>query len=94
MGKKTYDISGEVTEFDPPTHMGMRHSGGPFAMEEWLDLKSGEGGTTMTQTVTLRPENRLLRVLFAVVGPVMGLFMKGQLKKELRALKGHVEEGQ
>ncbi len=92
MGKKTYDISGEVTEFDPPSHMAMRHTGGPFAMEEWFDLESGGSGTTMTRAVSLRPENRLLRVVFTVAGPIMVLFMKGQLNKELRALKSHVEQ--
>lgn len=91
MGRRLYDISGEVTEFAPPSHMALRHKGGPFAMQEWFDIKAANAGAMMTHKVSLVPENGALRALFTLAGPVLRLAMKGQMNKELRALKQHVE---
>ena len=85
---KTYDIKGTVTAFDPQSHLAMRMADGPFPFQEFFDLESAGEGTKMKHTIEVRPDNPLLRIVFSVFGPLM---VRGQMKKEARVLKQHLE---
>ena len=91
MGGRTYDISGSVTAFQPSSRLGLKMVGGPMPMDEVIDLASSGGGTRVTFTVDVRPKNPVLGILFIPFSPLLGIMIKRQAQKEVRALKEHLE---
>ena len=50
-GNRTHDITYEVTAFDPPLHIAMKSTSGPFPFEGTLTLEKWGDGTKVTNTI-------------------------------------------
>ena len=83
----------EVHSFDPPTSFGTRSTEGPFAYEGTLVLTEADGDTTVSNTMEVGSDSWMTSVMFAVLGPLTRRMMRGQLRKELKALEEELEAG-
>ena len=84
---KSFDMDHEIYEFEPPNRLGTRSIEGPFAYSASLILAAADGGTSVSNTVEVGSDGRLTSVIFAIGGPLVRKAMRGQLMKELRALR-------
>ena len=90
-GNRTHDITYEVTAFDPPLHIAMKSTSGPFPFEGTLTLEKWGDGTKVTNTIEAGSDSLFTTVTFVVLRPLIGMMMRKQLRKELRQLKAIVE---
>lgn len=93
-GGKTYDIEYEVMAFEPPRRMAIEALEGPFPFRGQIDLAEAAAGTRMGNTITAGSDSWMTSVMFAAGGPALRWMMRRQLRKELRELKGLLENGQ
>ena len=84
---KSFDMDHEIYEFEPPNHLGTRSTEGPFAYNAGLVLAEADGGTSVSNTIEVGSDSWMTSVIFAIGGPLVRKAMRGQLMKELRALK-------
>ncbi|MCI0440791.1 MAG: SRPBCC family protein [Chloroflexi bacterium] len=89
--KKTYDMAYEVTRFDPPRQMIVRSRSRPFPFEGDLELERVGNLTRVTNTIDAGAYTTALYLWFAVFGPILRIFMRRQLRKELAKLKAILE---
>ena len=89
---KTHAVTYVITEFDPPNCITMRSTSGPFPFEGSTELREEAEGTRVFNTIDASPTNAFLTVWFAVLGVVLKLMMRRQLRKELVELRSHLEE--
>ena len=88
---KTHRITYEITGFDPPGRISMRSTSGPFPFEGWTELLEGKEGTQVVNTIDAKPTNRFLTVWFTLLGVILRMMMRIQLRKELTLLKVELE---
>lgn len=88
---KTHAITYVITEFDPPYRLSMRSTSGPFPFEGCTELQEEKDGTRLINSIDAKPTNLLLTVWFALLGVVLRMMMRIQLKKELVKLKAALE---
>ena len=88
---KNHAISYVITEFDPPHRMSMRSISGPFPFEGCTELREEKKGTRVFNSVNAEPTNAFLVVWFALLGVVLRLMMRIQLRKELVELRTCLE---
>ncbi len=88
---KTHRITYEITEFDPPCRISMRSTSGPFPFEGWTELSEDKDGTRVVNAIDAKPTNTLLTVWFALLGVILRMMMRIQLRKELTLLKAELE---
>ncbi len=91
---KTHRITYEITEFDPPCLISMRSTSGPFPFEGWTELSEEKDGTLVVNTIDAKPTNTFLTIWFALLGVVLRMMMRIQLRKELTLLKAGLEDGE
>ena len=91
---KIHPITYVITEFDPPYRLSMRSTSGPFPFEGRTELWEEKDGTRLINSLDAKPTNLFLTVWFAVLGVVLRMVMRIQLKKELVRLKATLEEGE
>ena len=91
---KTHPVTYVITEFDPPNCITMRSTSGPFPFEGSTELHEEAEGTRVFNTIDAEPTNAFLTVWFAMLGVVLKLMMRRQLRKELIELKTHLEGSQ
>ncbi|MDZ7727953.1 MAG: hypothetical protein U5Q44_07040 [Dehalococcoidia bacterium] len=80
--------------FEPPRRMVIEALEGPFPFRGQIDLAEAAAGTRMGNTITAGSDSRMTSVMFVAGGPVLRWMMRRQLRKELRELKGLLENGQ
>ena len=88
---KTHAITYVITEFDPPHRLAMRSTSGPFPFEGGAELREEKDGTRVINSIDAKPTNSFLAVWFALMGVVLRMMMRIQLKKELVSLKAALE---
>jgi uncharacterized protein YndB with AHSA1/START domain len=84
---KSFNMDHEIYEFEPPHRLGTRSTEGPFAYDASLILAEAGGGTSVSNTVEAGSDSWLTSAIFTIGGPLVRKAMRGQLMKELRALK-------
>ena len=89
---KTHAVTYVITEFDSPNCITMRSTSGPFPFEGSTELREEAEGTRVFNTIDASPTNAFLTVWFAVLGVVLKLMMRRQLRKELVELRSHLEK--
>ena len=88
---RTFDLTYEVTEFQPPNRQAIRSTSGPFPFSSAIELESSQAGTRVVNTIDAGSDSKATTVIFALVGPFIRMMMNRQLKKELSLLKSLVE---
>ena len=88
---KSFDMDQEIYEFEPPNRLGTRSTEGPFAYNASLVLSEADGGTSIRHTVEVGSDSWMTSVIFAIGAPLVRKIMRGQLMKELRALKKELD---
>ena len=91
-GRKTHQVTYEVTEFSPPYHMSMKSTSGPFPFEGTIELEEVDGSTKLVNTIDAGSDGTGTTIIFALFGPLLRIMMSRQLKKELLALKSSLEK--
>ena len=91
---KIHPITYVITEFDPPCRLSIRSTSGPFPFEGHTELREEKDGIRLINSLDAKPTNLFLTVWFAVLGVVLRMMMRIQLKKELVRLKATLEEGE
>ena len=88
---KIHPITYVITEFDPPYRLSMRSTSSPFPFEGRTELREEKDGTQLTNSLDAKPTHLFLTVWFAVLGIVLRMMMRIQLKNELVRLKATLE---
>ena len=88
---KTHEISYEVAKFSPPNQFGVKSLTGPFPFENWLNLKSIDGKTEITNTIDAGSDHILTTLMFIFLRPLIRRQMNKQMKAELDNLKALIE---
>ena len=88
---KSFDMDHEISAFDPPNTLGTRSTEGPFSYDGHLVLTESDGGTVVSNTVEVGSDSWMTSVMFAVAAPLMRRMMRGQLVKELKAMKRELD---
>ena len=88
---KTHDVGYEVVDFSPPNHFRVKSIHGPFPFESWIDLKSVENQTEVTNNIDAGSDHFLTSIMFLPLKPLLRRQMNKQMKKELTNLKATIE---
>ena len=88
---KISDIAYVVTEFTPPSHFAVKWTSGPFPSDELWDLEPWDDGTKVTHTIHAGPTSIANSIAFALLGPIIRIYMRREVRKELEALKAYLE---
>lgn len=91
---KVHPITYVITQFDPPYRLSIRSTSGPFPFEGHTELREEKDGTRLINSIDAKPTNLFLTAWFAVLGVVLRMMMRIQLKKELVRLKATLEGGE
>ena len=91
---KTHTVNYEITGFDPPNRIAMRSTAGPFPFDGYTDLMEDKDGTRLVNAIDAKPTNAFLAIWFAVLGVVLRMMMRIQLRKELVLLKAALEDAE
>ncbi len=93
LGGKESEISAEIEEYQPPTKLVIRHTGGRLPpggyAQEIYELSRENGGTALTQTIQVH--NSGINILFRLFIAFVHRFGKPTRKKYLTVLKELVE---
>ncbi|MDA1216004.1 MAG: hypothetical protein O2812_03935, partial [Chloroflexi bacterium] len=88
---RTFDITYEVTEFQPPNRQAIRSTSGPFPFSSVIELETAERGTRVVNIIDAGSDSKATTVIFTLFGPFIRMMMNRQVKKELGVLKSLVE---
>jgi len=90
-GGGTHNITYVVTDYDPPTRHAIKSTSGPFPFEGLIELETSGSQTQITNTIDAGADSKATSIMFAVLGPILRIMMRRQLRGELEALKTILE---
>ena len=71
--------------------MAVEATEGPFPFEGLIEVEPIEGGTRVYNTIDAGSDSFFTSVTFALLGPLLRMFMRRQLRGELETLKSRLE---
>jgi ligand-binding SRPBCC domain-containing protein len=86
LGQK-FEITTEITAYDPPKTFALKTISGPFPLENTFTFAPDDGGTLVTAVGEGEPGNVL-----KLAKPLMAAMVKNQVESQLRQLKRLLEE--
>ena len=88
---KTHHIRYQVTVYDPHRAFGVKSMEGPYPFHGLVTLEKDREGTFVTNTIDAHSDGVGTSIMFGVFGPLLRKNMSKQLRRELEALKAHLE---
>jgi uncharacterized protein YndB with AHSA1/START domain len=88
---KRAEAQGEIIAFEQNQRIAYRVNDGGFLAVIEYSLAESAGHTLLTQTLTTTPQNPLLKLLFAFMGPMVSGQARKRLETDLAKLKQVVE---
>ncbi len=88
-GGRVEVMDGEVKVCAPPGHLVMRFEDKMAVVVVNWKVAAASGGADVQHVLEIEPKN----FLFKLMTPIMSFFVNRQIKKDVAALKAHVEKG-
>lgn len=83
-----FDVTTEITEWDPPNSLSAKTTSGPFPASPGYTLAPDGNGTRFTLRIALEPGG-----FFKLAGPVLEPLLNRQAHADVEALKALLESG-
>ena len=88
---QTSTIDFEVTAYEPPQHLSVQATEGPFPFQGRIELETAGEGTRLHNTIDAGSDSFITTIIFALGGPLIRRMMRKQLYGELETLKTLLE---
>ena len=88
-GGRNGEMQGVVTDYEPNRRLGMRYTDPMFDVLVDFWLAGENGGTALRHATEITPKTFMGRIM----GPLIGLAMRRQMRKDTRTLRALVEAG-
>lgn len=85
------EFDGTVTRHEPPTASAVNLVGKQFDIDALYLFEDLNGRTRVTQVSVVQPKGLIMKLFFAVIGPLMRKSSCDAADKELASLKQYVE---